>query len=85
MWAAVQGMFASHVADFQAACPGGVAPKTADAAAKAACSGSLVLATRQGVILAYGVSLWGALHYLLASFGLKGAMAKARADRGEAD
>lgn len=85
MWAAVQGMFGSHVADFQSACPGGMAPKTADAAAKAACSGSLVLATRQGVILAYAVSLWGALHYLLASFGLKTAMAKARADRGEAD
>lgn len=37
------------------------------------------------MILAYAVSLWGALHYLLASFGLKTAMAKARADRGEAD
>jgi MFS family permease len=83
-WAAVQGMFGAHPADFQAACPGGIA-KSADPAAKAACSGALVLGTRHGVILAYAVSLWAAVHYLIASFGLKTAMAKARADRGEAD
>ncbi|MDB5475410.1 MAG: transporter [Phenylobacterium sp.] len=85
MWAAVQGMFGAHPADFQHACPGGVAPKTAGAAAAASCHGALVLATRQGEILAYGVGLWAALHYLIASFGLKTAMAKARAARGEAD
>jgi hypothetical protein len=54
------------------------------AAAVAACDGSLVLATRHGIILAYAVSLWGALHYFLGSFGLAKALAKARADRGEA-
>jgi hypothetical protein len=35
--------------------------------------------------VAYAFSLWGAFHYLLASFGLKEALAKARADRGESD
>jgi len=83
--AAIRGFFASNPADFQAACPGGMAPKAAGAAAAAACHGALVLGTRQGVIVVYAVGLWGALHYLFACFGLKAAMAKARADRGEAD
>jgi MFS family permease len=85
LWAAVGGFLATDPATFQAACPGGVAPAGAAPATAAACSGSLVLATRQGIIIAYAVSLWGAFHYLLASFGLKQALAKARADRGEAD
>ncbi|HEV2532522.1 MFS transporter [Phenylobacterium sp.] len=82
---ALGGFFAAHPADFQAACPGGIAPKTAGAAAAAACNGALVLATRQGILIAYALGLWAAAHYLMASFGLKEAMAKARADRGEAD
>ena len=82
---AMSGFSGAHPADFQAACPGGKAAKTAADAAKAACSGALVLGTRQGVILAYGFSLWGAFHYLLGSFGLAKALARARADRGEAD
>ena len=85
LWDAVSGFGGAHPADFQAACPGGKAAKTAADAAKAACSGALVLGTRQGVILAYGFSLWGAFHYLLGSFGLAKALARARADRGEAD
>jgi hypothetical protein len=82
---AVNGFGGAHPADFQAACPGGKAAKTASDAAKAACGGALVLGTRQGVILAYAFSLWGAFHYLLGSFGLAKTLAKARADRGEAD
>ncbi len=82
-WAAVQHMFASEATSFQAACPGGVAPTGASAEAAAACNGSLVLATRHGIIVAYAVSLWGALHYFLGSFGLSRALAQARADRGE--
>ena len=82
---AIGGFGGAHPADFQAACPGGKAAKTAADAAKAACSGALVLGTRQGVIVAYAFSLWGAFHYLLGSFGLAKALAKARADRGEAD
>jgi hypothetical protein len=82
--AAVSHFFETAPATFQAACPGGAAPKGSGADAAAACGQALVLGTRQGIIVAYAVSLWGALHYLLASFGLKEAMAKARADRGEA-
>jgi MFS family permease len=82
---AIGNFFAVDPHSFQAACPGGLAPKTADAAAKAACGGALSLATRQGVLVAYALGLWAAAHYLMASFGLKGALAKARADRGEAD
>jgi predicted MFS family arabinose efflux permease len=85
LWDAVSGFGGTHPADFQVACPGGKAAKTAADAAKAACSGALVLGTRQGVIVAYAFSLWGAFHYLLGSFGLGKALARARADRGEAD
>ena len=85
MWAAVSHFFATDPASFQTACPGGVAPAGAGPEAAAACGGALVLATRQGIIIAYSISLWGAFHYLLASFGLKQALAKARADRGEDD
>ena len=84
LFAAVGHFFGADTAAFQAACPGGVAPKGSAADAAAACSGALVLGTRQGIIIAYAVSLWGAFHYLLASFGLSRAMARARADRGEA-
>jgi hypothetical protein len=85
IWDAVSGFGGAHPADFQAACPGGKAAKAAGDAAKAACGGALVLGTRHGVILAYAFSLWGAVHYFLGSFGLKEALAKARADRGERD
>ena len=77
---------ASHAfASYLSSCPGGKAAKTASDAAKAACSGALVLGTRHGVIVAYAFGLWGAFHYLLGSFGIGKAMAKARAERGEAD
>jgi MFS family permease len=85
IWDAVGGFFGARPADFQAACPGGKAAAGAAAAAKAACSGALVLGTRHGIVVAYAFSLWGAFHYLLGSFGLAKALAKARADRGEAD
>jgi len=85
IWDAIRGFGGSHPADFQAACPGGKAAKTASDAAKAACSGALVLGTRHGILVAYAFGLWGAFHYLLGSFGLASAMSKARADRGERD
>ena len=84
IWAAIQQFFASHPDAFQAACPGGAAAKGAAPAAEAACHGALVLGTRQGILVAYSFGLWAVLHYILASFGLGKAMAKARADRGEA-
>jgi hypothetical protein len=85
MWPAFSGAFGGHLATFKAVCPGGLAPPGAAAGVAAACKGSLVLATRQGVIFAYGFGLWGALHYFLGCIGLKSALAKARADRGEGD
>jgi MFS family permease len=84
LWAAVTHFFQSDPAAFQAACPGGAAPKGASPDAAAACSGALALGTRHGILIAYGISLWAAVHYLLGSFGLKQALAQARADRGEA-
>lgn len=85
LWAALQGFMASSREAFQTACPGGKAPAGADAAAAQACGAALGLATRQGILFAYGLGLWAAVHYLLASFGIGKALAKARADRGEAD
>ena len=82
-WAALLGLPSSNPRALQAACPGGVAPPGASAAAGLACRHAVQLATRQGVILVYGVGLWGAFHYLLASFGLSKALARARQDRGE--
>ncbi len=82
--ASLSGLLGSAPATFQTACPGGSAPSGAAGTAVAACKGALVLATRQGIILSYAFFLWGAFHYVLAAFGLKEAMAKARAARGEA-
>ena len=81
----VGGFLSAPREAFQHACPGGVGPKGGPAAIDAACKASLVLATRHGILIAYLFALWGAFHYFLASIGLKEAMAKARADRGEAD
>ena len=84
MWAALRGMFTVDPAAFQAVCPGGRASAGATDAAKAACSSALVLGTRQGILVAYAMMLWAAGHYLVGSFGLADALAKARAARGEA-
>jgi hypothetical protein len=81
---AIAGFFSADPHAFQQTCPGGLAPKGAGQAAAAACSGAVALATRQGVLVAYALGLWAAVHYLIASFGLKTALANARADRGEA-
>jgi len=45
----------------------------------------VALATRQGIVVTVFIYFWAAIHYLVASFGLQSTMAKARADRGEAD
>jgi MFS family permease len=85
MAAAIGHFFSTDPSSFQAACPGGLAPKGAPVAAAKACGAALGLATRQGILIAYALGLWAALHYLLAAPGLKAALAKARAERGEAD
>jgi len=66
-------------AKFAAACPGGIAPKGSGPAALGACRSALITATRQGVIIGYCFNLWGAFHYLLASFGIAGALARGKA------
>jgi MFS family permease len=83
IWSAISGFFASEPAAFQAACPGGMAPEGASAAAGEACQGALVLATRHGILVAYGFALWGAAHYLMATVGLSNALAEAATSRGE--
>ena len=57
-------------AAYRAACPGGIAPKGAGAAAVATCRAALGLSTRQGVSVVALVYVWAALHYGLAARGL---------------
>ena len=83
VWAAVSNFWNASPKAFQAACPGGMAPAGSGAALAASCHGALVLGTRHGILVTYAFALLAAFHYLLASFGLGKAMAKARADRGE--
>jgi MFS family permease len=84
LWNALSG-FGGGAESFQAICPGGKAPVGADAAAGAACGSALVLATREGIILTYALGLVAAVLYFVGSFGLPKALARARAERGEAD
>lgn len=81
------GVFSDHGAgaSFATQCPGGVAPKGAGADLKGLCLHTLANSSRQGIIVSIFFYAWAAFHYLLGSIGLTQAMAKARADRGEAD
>ena len=83
-WAAIVGGPRSDVTLLQTNCPGGLGAPGGGAALDLSCKHAIQLATRQGVILAYGFGLWGALHFLMASFGLQEALKRARTDRGEA-
>jgi MFS family permease len=74
---AFTGLFSAGGQAFAQACPGGIAPAGADAAAQDACHGALVAATRQGILLTVFFYAWGALHYLLASLGMARKMAAA--------
>ena len=67
---AVGHMFSSNAAAFQLSCPGGVGP-TPGNAADTACKTAVKLATRQGVLIAYGFGLWAAFHYLLAAVAMR--------------
>jgi predicted MFS family arabinose efflux permease len=66
---------------FAAACPGGAAPHGAPAALAARCHGSLVLGTRQGILVTILFYAWGAFHYLLGSFGLSRRLSAVAAER----
>lgn len=76
LWAAFIGLFGAGGHAFAQACPGGLAPRGSSAAAGAACHAALVTATRQGILITVFFYAWGALHYLLASFGLAKRMAR---------
>ncbi|MBS0411974.1 MAG: MFS transporter, partial [Proteobacteria bacterium] len=80
----VLGLFGAHGADFQAQCPGGVAPKTAGHDLQSLCLATLANSSRQGVIVSIFFYAWASVHYFLGAIGLKRALAEARAERGEA-
>lgn len=63
---------------FVAACPGGIAPAGAPIRLAFQCQTAGAIATRQGILVTFAFGAWAALHYLLASFGLAGRLAKAR-------
>ena len=67
---ALAGLFSADAGAFQAACPGGTGA-VAGSAADIACRAAVELATRQGVLVAYAIGLWAALHYLLAALSLR--------------
>ncbi len=74
-----QGLF--HAGRFATACPGGAAPHGAAADLAARCKAALVGGTRQGILVTMIFYVWGAFHYLLASFGLAKELARVAADR----
>ena len=81
---ALRGIFGGATAGsepFSVLCPGGVAPKGASASLVGRCHGSLVAATRQGIVLSAVFYAWGAVHYLLGSFGLAKRLATVAAER----
>ena len=81
---AVAGLFgpgAAHGVSFTAQCPGGVAPKGAMVTQVMQCMRTEAGATRQGILVTIGFYAWGAIHYLLASYGMAARLAKADAAR----
>ncbi len=69
-WTALGSVWSADTTGFQAACPGGIGT-IAGSVTDVACKASVELATRQGVLLAFGISLWAAFHYLLAALALR--------------
>ena len=75
---------AAGAVDFGALCPGGRPAPGAAAELAGRCHEALVHGTRHGLLVTFVAFLWGALHYFLGAIGLTEALAKARAERGEA-
>lgn len=82
LFAGLAHLFARPAVSFAHACPGGLAPAGAGAAAKAACRATLALSTRQGIIVSLCFYAWGSLHYFLAARGLPKAMERFGNGRG---
>lgn len=66
-------------ASFVAHCPGGLAPTGSQALLGARCKAVEALATRQGILITIAFYALGALHYLLASFGLASRLEREKA------
>jgi predicted MFS family arabinose efflux permease len=87
VWSSLAGLWngppgaTAAAARFAARCPGGLAPHGAPAALGAACKTTLVAATRDGILVTFGFTLWGAFHYLLGAIGLADRLAKVAAER----
>lgn len=75
-WTALGGFLSAAPSHFHAACPGGMAPDGASLQAKLACQHALDGGTRYGLILAFGFAMLAAVHYALAAFGLRRALAQ---------
>jgi len=84
--AALPNMFgqAAGPMDFAALCPGGKPADGATPELAGRCHAALAHGTRHGLLVTFGFFLWGAAHYFLAAIGLTEALARARAERGEA-
>ena len=57
-------------ANFNAQCPGGLAPKGSPADLAKACHAAMARATQQGIIVSVCFYAWAALHYALAAIGM---------------
>jgi predicted MFS family arabinose efflux permease len=79
--AGLPGQSPVHGAGFATQCPGGKAPAGAALALAGQCKAALIDATRQGILVTLAFYAWGAVHYLLASFGLARRLAQASAER----
>lgn len=75
-WTAMGGFLSAAPQLFHEACPGGMAPDGASLQAKLACHAALDTGTRYGLILAFGFAMLAAVHYALAAFGLRRALAQ---------
>ena len=80
---AVAGAFSGQhgAVSFAAQCPGGLAPAGSAPSLAAQCKAAEALATRQGILVTMVFYAWGALHYVLAAFGLAKRLEQARVAR----
>lgn len=76
IWDAVGGAFGKGGVVFNHVCPGGLAPKGADAATAARCKAVLASSTRQGITVQALFYLWASAHYFLAAIGMVRHMAR---------
>ena len=72
-----------HAGAFTALCPGGQAAVGATAELANACTTSLALGSRYGIIATLAILFWAALHYLLAARTLSRELREFRESRGQ--